>query len=161
MKRASDVLIVAADKAYPEYVKYQAYIGHPNRSFRQQVRWMAFYTAKAIQREVPAILEVRHGLTFSRETISQLYSTGNDADRDLADLIGVTIEETSRVEGSIHDVLLLTSPDDPQTTKLAHKIRGTKRDHKGRPIPITMGQFRYTSMEALATGPRSTDELGL
>ena len=30
----SDVVIVAADRAYPEYLKYQAYVGHPNRPYR-------------------------------------------------------------------------------------------------------------------------------
>ena len=93
----SDVLIVAADRAYPEYLKYQAYVGHPNRPFREQVRWMAFYTAKAIQREVPSILEVRQGLVFSRRTMSHLYLTRKETDRDIADLIGVLLEETKRM----------------------------------------------------------------
>jgi hypothetical protein len=156
-----DVVIVAAGAAYPEYLKYQAYVGHPNRPFRPEVRRMAFYTAKAIQREVPAILEIKQGLVFSRKTMGQLYSTGLDSDRDIADLIGVLLEETNRTEGGTYDVVLLTSPDDPQTFKLPHEVRGTKTDRKGRPAAITMGQYRYTSMEALAVGPSSTDELGL
>lgn len=60
--RISDVVIVAAKDAYPEFIKYQAYVGHPNRPFRRHVQWMAFYRAKAIQREVPTILEIRYGL---------------------------------------------------------------------------------------------------
>ena len=156
-----DVVIVAADTAYPEYLAYQAYVGHPNRPFQSSVTWMAFYTAKAIQREVPAILEIRHAVVFARETMSDLYATGEEADRDIADLIDVVLEETKRPGGGMHDVVLLSGPDDPQTFKLREPVRGTKRDHKGRPVPITMGQYRYTSMSDLTRGPLETDELGL
>jgi hypothetical protein len=157
----NDVVIVAAGRAYTEYLKYQAYVGHPNRPFRPEARWMAFYAEKAIKSEVPAILEVRHAVLFSKETISQLHDGSLETDRDVADLIGVILAETRRSEGGTHDVVLLSPPGDPQTLKLPKEVPGTKTDRGGRPIPITMGQYRYTRMEALVTGPSSTDELGL
>ena len=91
--------------------------------------------------------------------MSHLYLTRKETDWDIADLIGVLLEETDRKEGEMHHVLLLTSPEDPDTFTLPQEVRGTKTDHKGRPIPITMGQFRYTTMRALVGGPRTTDEL--
>jgi hypothetical protein len=155
------VVIVAANKAYAGFLKYQAYVGHPNRPFRPEARWMAFYAEKAIKPEVPAILEgsPRRSL-LQGDHLSAAYSVPG-TDRDVADLIGVILAETMRNEGGTHDVVLLSPPADPQTLKLPKEVPGTKIDRVGRPIPITMGQYRYTSMEALVAGPSSTEDLGL
>lgn len=157
----ADVVIVAAGAAYPEYLTYQAYVGHPNRPFQASVVRMAFYTKKAIQREVPVITEVRPAVLFSRDEMGRLYGSGRETDRDIADLIDVLLTETGRPECERFDVALLSAPDDPATLHLEQPITGTKVSRAGRPVPITMGQYRYVSESALKMNPRTTDELGL
>lgn len=157
----SDVVIVAGNTAYPEYLEYQAYIGHSNRPFRKTAQRMAFYKSQVIQREVPEILAIRHGIVFSDATISGLYSTGKPDDRDIADLIQVLLEETGRSDGDPFDVVLLSAPDDPKTFVLPKPVENTKTNRRGNRAPITMGQYRYTSMSALEAHPATTDELDL
>jgi hypothetical protein len=157
----SDVVIVAGNTAYPEYLEYQAYVGHCNRPFRKTAQRMAFYKSQVIQREVPEILDIRQGIVFSDATVSGLYSTGNPDDRDIADLIQVLLEETGRGNGEPFDVVLLSAPDDPKTLVLPNPVKNTKTNRRGNPTPITMGQYRYTSMSALEAHPATTDELDL
>jgi hypothetical protein len=160
-KGFKDVVIVAGRTAYPEYLEYQAYVGHSNRPFQKQVRRMAFYSSGAIQPEIPEILDIRHGLVFARSTVEHLYGTGDPADRDIADLIQVLLEETGRGSGDPFDVVLLSAPDDPKTMKLREPVTNTKMSRTGKPVPITMGQYRYTSEKVLHANPRTTDELDL
>lgn len=159
--KLAEVVIVAGNTAYPEYLEYQAYVGHPDRPFHEQCRGMAFYKSQVIQPEVPEILDIRHGLTFSDETIKKLYESGNAEDRDVADLVQVLLEETDRKPGALFDVVLLSGPDDPRTFTLDNPITNTKKDHKGNPTPVTMGQYRYTSLELLKEHPSTTDQLSL
>lgn len=161
LSTATDVVIVAGNTAYPEYLDYQAYVGHPNRPFRGSVQRMAFYKAGAIQREVPRVLDVRQSVTFERDYVKRLYDTGESSDRDIADLIQVLLEETSRPAGGVFDVVVLSAPDDPETFVLSSPIINTKIGPSGKPVPITMGQYRYVASEALKSQPTTTDELGL
>src|SRR5690242_17302755 len=56
IKNASDrVVVVAAQFALDEYLKYSVYICQPNRTFRPCVR-MAFYIKNKIDRRIPKIL---------------------------------------------------------------------------------------------------------
>lgn len=158
---SSDVVIVAGSTAYPEYLEYQAYVGHSNRPFRKTAQRMAFYKSQVIQREVPEILDIRHGIAFSDATVSELYSTGRPDDRDIADLIQVLLEETGRGDGELFDVVLLSAPDDPKTFMLPQAVKNTKKNRRGNPAPITMGQYRYASMSALERHPATTEELDL
>ena len=160
-KGFKDVVIVAGRTAYPEYLEYQAYVGHSNRPFQKQVRRMAFYSSGVIQPEVPEILDIRHGLVFARSTMEHLYGTGDPVDRDVADLVQVLLEETGRGSGDPFDVVLLSAPDDPKTMRLQEPIRNTKTSRTGKPVPITMGQYRYTSTRALEAHPTTTNELNL
>ena len=108
-----------------------------------------------------SLLDIRHELIFSQDTVSGLYATGDPADRDVADLIQVFLEESDRTSGSPFDVVLLSAPDDPKTLTLDRPVANTKKHRRGNPAPITMGQYRYTSIEALRAQPSTTAELNL
>lgn len=153
-----DTVVVAARDAYAEYRNVAAYVCQPGRAFRGGITRMGFYYGGAIQAEVPFIRHRRDNVTFNRESAAALRETGDPVDVELATLIERLLGTGLRVPGQQYQVFLLSPVDDPQTLLLAHPIRNTTTDYKGRTWAWTMGQ-RYTQSSALAQSPSTTSEL--
>lgn len=75
-KQTTDVGIVAAGVGYPEYLSYSAYVGHPNRPFRDGMRWMAFYADGEIKPEIPEILHLEEAVSLPPSTRAKTNGLG-------------------------------------------------------------------------------------
>lgn len=153
-----DTVIVAANVAYGEYLKYNAYVCQPDRAFRTDARWMGFYANEAIQKEVPEILHVWDRVRFSREKVDELRKTDDPVRNELADLIEVLAEKTTRRWDEDFKVFLLSPSADARTHKLPKKVSNSSLDRHGSGTAYTQGQ-RYSRIDALLRGPANTDEL--
>lgn len=151
-----DTVIVAANTAWPEYVKTAAYVCQPNRPFRTGLTYFGFYADGAIQ---PVIARIRsspyRSVLFSRMEAEIRRAKGQT---DLAMLIERLLKEGSRVEGESYDVWLLSPRQDPETVQLAQPIVNDTRTATGRRWAWTLGQ-RYTQLAKLTSGPARTSQL--
>ncbi len=152
-----DVVVVAARVAYPEYLRYAAYVCQPNRTF-QAVERMAFYTGNAIQREVPRILAHHSALHFTDATAASLRNSDDHLTARIGEIVDLFLQNRDRDVGSILDVYLLSPPSDPQTLVLPQPILNTTTTASGKRIAWTQGH-RYTASEALTRGPKTTADL--
>jgi hypothetical protein len=141
----NDIAIVAARKAWPEYNDLHAYICQANRPFRQVSR-IGFYSKGVIYPLVPKIIATFDEVEMQRDT----------HEGDLGTLVNRILDEELRPEGKQFKVLLLSSPDSPDTIKLAQPIPNDKRSKTGKPTAFTMGQ-RYVSSKALVTAKTTSD----
>lgn len=148
----NDVVVVAARKAWPEYLKYSAYICQPGRSFRQGIERFGFYTEKAIQPLIPVILARFDNLEFAERSIAQLRSAGTATDAKVADLIQKKLGPEPAARGLTLQVFLLSGPDQDVTLRLAQPIL------HNRPTAWTQNQ-RYTRLALLEQGPTTTADL--
>ena len=141
VKQSSDVLVVAARVAWPEYKckKYHAYVCQPRRTFRDVDR-IAFYSHGRIQTHVPMILEIYESVLFERDK--------HDGWR--GDLVNRLLEDGPREEGKSYKMIRLSPPDDAQTIKLEAPIV-----HDGTGA-FTQGH-RYVVMERLEKAKRTSD----
>jgi hypothetical protein len=153
-----DVVVVAARRAYPEYLNLSAYICAAGRSFRRGVRRMGFYTNNAIQPEVPKILGCKDNVLMTRDAARALASSAEELDREIAHLIDERLDQNPYAEGYLSKIFVLSSRIDPRTIKLPHPIRNAAVDRHGDPTPWTQGQ-RYTNSDVLGTDPQDTDAL--
>lgn len=160
-KQDTDVVIVAAGIGYPEYLRYSAYVGHPNRPFRESSRWMAFYADGEIKEEVPEILEIEPGVRFSEEEAARRETSDNENYARIGHLIRALLDSGKREPNAELDVVLLSPAKDSRTFKLVKPIQSDKLNHAGKNTAVTAGQFRYTTMHELEQQPTSTSELGL
>jgi hypothetical protein len=152
-----DVLVVAGGKiAVADYLRHDAYICQPTRSFRDVER-IGFYRRGKIEPFFPRIRYRKMNLEWTRATARALRETGAALDAEVADVIDRTLDDPAdpRREGRPYQVFLLTPQGDPQTLRLAQPIQ-----HRtlGRGTAWTQGT-RYASEEALRRNPRTTDEL--
>lgn len=160
-QKESDVVIVAAGIGYPEYLQHSAYVGHPNRPFRESSRWMAFYTDGEIKQEIPEILDIEPSVRFSQEEAARREASSDVTYAQMGRLIRVLLEAGKREPNAELDVVLLSPVKDPRTFKLAKPIRSDKLDHAGKATAVTAGQYRYTTMRELEQEPSTTSELAL
>lgn len=160
-KQETDVVIVAAGIGYPEYLQYSAYVGHPNRPFRESSRWMAFYADGEIKPEVPEILDIEANVIFSKEEMGRREASGDENHARIGRLIRSLLESGKRESNAQLDIVLLSLASDPRTLRLQMPIKNDKVDHSGRTTAVTAGQYRYTTMLELEKQPRSTSELSL
>lgn len=152
-----DVLVVAGGKiAVADYLRHDAYICQPERSFRDVER-IGFYRSGQIEPFFPRIRYRKMNVDFSRANAEALRQTGAALDAEVAAVIDRTLGDPGdpRVEGWPYQVFLLTPKDDPQTLTLPQPITHTSR---GRGRAWTQGT-RYTSEEALRRNPATTAEL--
>lgn len=150
-----DTVVVAARRAYGEYLKWSGYFCQPNRSFRAGLERIGFYKEGAIRREFPLILHRRDEVLWSPEEAGSLRRTGKPFDKELADLMDRLLAAGVRPQGGLNQVFLLSAPDAPETFKLDHEI---KHVTGGRGSAWVMGQ-RYVAFDAVKQGPRTTEEL--
>jgi hypothetical protein len=145
-----DTVVVAAGAAWDYYRRHSAYVCQPGRSFRPVER-IGFYRRKRIEPRFPLILDWRDNVPFTREHADDLRGSGLPHDAHLAQVILESLSEGSRHEGDLHEVFLLSGPDDSRTVAIRSAI-----PHDG-PGAWTMGQ-RYASASRLSSA-RTTDDL--
>lgn len=152
----ADTVVVAARRAYGEYLQWHGYFCQPNRSFRSGLQRMGFYKDGAIKPEFPTILHQRDEVLWSPEEASRLREEGRPFDPEVADLIDRLLAAGVRPRGGLNQVFILSPPDAPETFRLDHEIQHVTG---GRGSAWTMGQ-RYVVFDAIQRAPRTTAELG-
>lgn len=145
LKAQRDVVVVAARTAWPEYLKYSAYVCQAGRYF-QPVCHMAFYTAGEICPLIPKIKGVHDNIEFIRGKERGV----------LGELVNRLLDETERVEGEIYKVMFLSEPEAKETIKLAEPIKNDLESKSGRPIAFTQGQC-YISAKQIQSARTTTD----
>jgi hypothetical protein len=153
-----DTVVVAARRAYPEYLRVNAYICQPRRSFREGIRRMGFYYDGAIQPEIAAIRHRRDNVILSHDGAAALRESADPLDIEVAGLIDRLLAESPRIPGQPFQVFLLSPPDANETLRLEQAVRNTTTDREGKPAAWTQGQ-RYTQSSALERSPDTTTEL--
>jgi hypothetical protein len=141
----TDVVIVAARNAWPEYNEIHAYVCQPNRPF-QQVSRVGFYSKGQVYPLVPKILESHEAVEMKKGFY----------DGALGGLVARLVDEKRRTEGELLKVLLLSSPNSPETLKLPLPIPNDMQSKSGKVTAFTMGQ-RYVSSEALLKAKTTSD----
>jgi hypothetical protein len=134
---ANDVVVVPARNAWPEYLKYHAYVCQPDRQFRQVIR-MAFYSHGQIHDRVPLILESHPNVEF----------TPGKHNGQLEDLICTLLKEGMRNKGTAYKVIFLSPSDAAETLRLEQPVRNDLKAASGKPTAFTQNQ-RYVSSERL------------
>ncbi|MCR9207654.1 MAG: restriction endonuclease [bacterium] len=142
----NDTVIVAARNAWPEYQELHAYVCQPNRSF-QVVNRMGFYSQGMVYPLIPRITA-----SFDDVVMEKGAHKGS-----LGDLVSRLIDEGYRTEGERFKVMMLSSPESPDTITLNQPIPNDKRSKSGKPTAFTMGQ-RYVPSDALLIA-ETTSEL--
>lgn len=151
------VLIVAARRAYAEYLRYGLYFCQPNRSF-QLSSHIGFYCDGAIQPEFPRIYNTVEEIQLSEEGV-QSHTDLSDAERErLLTVIAKLRSDGATRYGEYEKVFFLSGPSDEATLQLSQVIRNDLTSEGGRTIAFTQGQ-RYTTLEALRQNPSTTTEL--
>lgn len=153
-----DVVIVAARRAYGEYLAHGAYVCQPRRAFRTGLERLAFYKDGAVQREVPSILARRDNVDLRRETAQALMASSDQTDLEIGRLVDRLLNAGVEQEGTPCQLFMLSPRDDPRTMTLAAAIRNTKVGSNGKLVPFLRGQ-RYTRTDVLASHPATTSEL--
>lgn len=141
----SEVVVVAARDAWPEYERYHAYVCQADRSF-QAVRNMGFYASGMIQPLIPRILDTHPHVDFV---------PGNNPAK-LDELIRKLLDETSRQPGHAYKVMFLSAPDSNETTNLGRPIVNDLTTTTGRTWAFTLSQ-RYVSLERLMQARTTRD----
>ncbi len=154
----SDTLIVAARRAYPDYLLSSAYICQPGRSFRDEIDHLGFYAGREIKPHVATILHRRDKVEMSAANAAKLSQSSGQFDQEVARLIDQVLDPTvnwtqRREVGARHQVFLLSGPDDPETIRLPAPI------HHGGKNAWTQSQ-RYAKLDQLSAGPADTTALG-
>lgn len=149
-----DTVVVAARAAWPEYQRISAYVCQPDRSFREGLTHLGFYTDGAVQ---PVIARIRHQYPSVLFTTAEAKARRGAGDVELADLIKELLKAKARSNGEAYGVFLLSPCADPDSERLDAPIRNDTKAASGKPWAWTLGQ-RYTQLDRLRTA-RTTSEL--
>ena len=151
------VLVVAARKAYPEYLRYGLYFCQPNRSFRRSLH-MGFYYEGQVQAEFPEIQGSIESIQIEEETVRSEEDLTEEQRQRLLDVIAQLEDEGNPRIGKQEKVLFLSERDAEETLKIERPIRNDLASESGRTIAFTQGQ-RYVTLEAVKEEPETTSEL--
>jgi hypothetical protein len=154
---ADDTVIVAAQKAYGEYLRTGAYICQPGRAFRPDAEWMGFYAQRMIQPEIGRIRGRFPQVPFTTDEIDRLTALGDEQSMELASLISISLEGAHRQAGLDYQIILLSPTTSEDTIHLAQPIANAAIDRNGQPTAWVQGQ-RYTRL-ALLQEARTTLDL--
>ena len=124
----------------------------PNR-LRKGIARIGFYTAKAIQEEVPAILFRRDSVEISQEAAVAFAGSDDPPERAAGETLVSAIDSGDLGVGWEGQVFLLSAPDDDRTLTLHHPIAHRERG------AWTQKQ-RYVASDILRAEPTTTEELG-
>lgn len=142
---ANDVVVVPARNAWPEYEKYHAYVCQADRPF-QPVDRVAFYSFGQVHPLVPKILESHEHVDFV---------PGKHKGK-MGALIDTLLGETTRKEGTVYKVILLSPPDSADTLRLDAPIPNNLTSKRGRTTAFTQNQ-RYVASERLKMAKKTSD----
>lgn len=145
LESPNDVVVVAARNAWPEYNELHAYICQPERPF-QQVSRLGFYSKGTVYPLVPKILSVHDNVVMHKDKY----------DGELGALVNRLLDEKLRAVGNQFKVMLLSSPESPDTLKLTEPIPNNQKSKTGKGTAFTMGQ-RYVSSKALLAAKTTSD----
>lgn len=145
---ASEVVVVAARQAWPEYQWCSAYVCQPRRAFKP-VKRIAFYSQGQVYPLVPSILEIQDEVVLERGRHK------GGLGKVIDELID-RIPQSKKNVGHSYKVFVLSSPDDPRTMKLDGPILNNLESKSGRATAFTMGQ-RYVAVEKLKTAKATSD----
>lgn len=149
------------------YKRNSAYICPAGKYFREEIRHLAFYASRCIQRQVPRITQIVDSVTWTLEHATELEASTSQDDKKIADLIKWTLsEEGERIVGPHFKgsrqkkVILLTSHRNEQNPQqkdghivLPHKI---PHNESGRGSGFVR-QHRYTSLHRLQSAATTAD----
>ena len=151
------VLIVAARKAYPEYLRYGLYFCQPNRSFRRSSH-LGFYYKGEVQPEFPKIYGSVESIRMDEETVRGDLELAEEQRQRLLDVLGQLREDGDTRIGKQTKVIFLSRSDSEETLEIGSPIRNDLASESGRTIAFTQGQ-RYVTLEAVQEEPETTSEL--
>ena len=146
-----DVVIVAARFAYPFYRRHRVYRCPAGRSFRDGLKYLGFYTDKAIKPEVPKILGRFDDEVVSDENAARYGGSQDPIERRLAEAIRATLNDDPEMFDWKGQFFVLSAPDDAETLMLGAPI---VREEKGAWM---QGGQRYVTSEALAAARTTAD----
>jgi hypothetical protein len=145
---ATDVVVVPARHAWPEYNRFSAYVCQPKRGF-QPVKRIAFYSSGQIHPLVPLILEMHESVLF--EAGRHKGALGRLVDSMLGDP-----SLTRKQAGQRYKVMLLTAPDDSRTLRLKKPIANDLVSKGGWVSAFTQNQ-RYVPLQRLQAATRTSE----
>lgn len=122
-REGTDVVVVAAGLAYPDYRLTSGYVCQPNRAFRRGTTRIGFYGSKQIYPEFPLILHRRDRVLFTSENAAELRRRAADFDAEVAALIETPFDAAAglrcqRILGDTYQVFCLTGPTDERTLRV-------------------------------------------
>ena len=145
----TNTVVVAARRAYAEYLKYSAYICQPGRSFRP-VQWMGFYRSKRIEPLIPRVTARFDQVEITHSNVDQLSQSEDPLERALGRVVDELIASGARPLDTTNEIFLLTRPEDKETVRREDPI-----EHLDS-VAWTMGQ-RYTFLEDLRVAKTTAD----
>jgi hypothetical protein len=140
-----NVVVVAARRAWEEYLSLGAYVCQANRAF-QPVEYLAFYKSGQICPRIPRIVEVVDPV----ELVSGKY------DGRLATVVEEVLRRQIRAEGASQKVFLLSGPEEPTTKQLDRPLKNTLQSASGQPTAFTQSQ-RYVRLDDLLKATTTAD----
>jgi len=147
LPEVDEVVIVAANTAWPVYKKHGVYICQANRSFRN-VNWIGFYAEGEIKPSIARIKNSHKGFEFSDENMCK--------DTELNKKLNNWLKENSWAKGERLQVFDLSTRDSGQSERLSNPIRNDLKNDSGRTYAFTQGQ-RYVLLDALKKATKTSD----
>lgn len=131
----------AAKRAWPLYQdhKCSAYVCQAGRFFRQ-IKYIAFYAERCIQREIPRIRARYDNVVWSTEESHRLLGSDDKCERKLGKVMRCGLE--NGWDQGVYQVFLLSRVGDPKHVSLKSPLEN------GREVPFVRKQ-RYTSVDRL------------
>lgn len=147
------VLVVAARRAWPEYLEHGLYFCQANRSFRP-VEHLAFYTNGEIKTAVPSVMSAVESIEFTEETVRKHPDLSQTQREQLLEAVIWLREEGSERHEETGKVLFLR--DD---VELGRPVQNDKTaSDSDRTVAFVQGH-RYVSLSKLRDNVEYTTEL--
>ncbi len=145
----ADTVVVPGKQAWPLYESCHAYVCQTGRAFRPIER-MAFYVAREVKLEIPAVLHRRDNVEWTSEEASRLRASEDRFDRKIA--AAVDASRSTLADGR-YQVFLLTRPGHPHHRQLSADL---PHSGTGRGSAFVQRQ-RYVSLHSLETAATTAD----
>ena len=133
----NDTVVIGGIRAWPEYLKYGAYVCQSGRSFRKVER-IAYYVAGEILTLVPKLLEEPQEVIFERNRYSGR----------MGELVHAMLDDGLKAEGLAQKVFLLSPAESADTVKLEGVISNDLVNVTGKGMAFTRFQ-RYLEVADL------------
>ena len=150
------VVIVAARRAYPEYLRSSSYVCQPDRFFRQETTHLGFYADGEIKREIAAIEYTEDAVAITLAEADKRSRSEFAIIRRTAEVIRAHLNTGAATDGDLHKVILLSAPSDAESVLLPQPVRNDTVAASGRTWAWTLGQ-RYVRLADLARSTRTSE----